>query len=70
MSDTVIRGLETTVTEPVRPEQLANSIDPVLEKLDQILAELAEIRELYDELINKLDNLDIPYESTLGGGYN
>ena len=69
MDGMTIKGLDAAppITSTTSTDTSNNA---VMLKLDQILAEVAEIRELYDELIEKLDNLDVPYEATLGGGYN
>lgn len=45
----------------------ANGKDPVLEKLDLLIEEQQEVKELLEEVVERLSELDLPYNSVSGG---
>lgn len=53
------------VKEPI--VGIGNGRDPVLEKLDIIIEEQQEVKELLEEVVERLSELDLPYNSVSGG---
>ena len=54
---------KTATSDPV-PESFAEglaSTDPIQAKLDLIIEELGETRELVEELVEKVADLEVPY---------